>query len=120
MHAFRLHLLVLPFILILSSYPLHAEEPKQEHYWYRVEVQTGDSTYQCIGNSLLDEKAFSGLLKDGAAVLLEDAAYIDANGKIKSWQDWDPKATAKLYLNSRYVILVNPLKGDPRKPSQKK
>ena len=120
MYLCRLLFLISSFLVISTSVHLFAEEPKQEHYWYRVEVQTGDTTYQCIGSSTLDEKAFSGLIKDGAAVLLDDAAYIDSNSKIKSWQDWDPKASSRLYLNGRYIILVNPLKGDPRKPAGKK
>jgi hypothetical protein len=97
-----------------------SQEAKQERQWYRFEVQTGDSTYQCIGSSPYDEKELAKRLENEEFVLLDDAAYMDANGKIKSWMDWDPKASSRLYLNGRYVILINPLKGDPRKAALKK
>lgn len=97
-----------------------ADEAKQEQYWYRVEVQTGDTTYQCLGSTQYDEKELARRLDAEENIQLNDAAYIDANGKIKSWQDWDPKASSRLYLNGRYVILVNPLKGDPRKTGARK
>jgi len=119
-HLFR-QILILAFAFVaVFALNTYGEESKQERHWYRVEVQTGDTTYQCIGSSLLEEKEFAKQLNNEAFVLLDDAAYIDANGKIKTWQDWDPKASSRLYVNPAYVILFNPMKGDPRKPALKK
>ncbi|HTG01402.1 MAG TPA: hypothetical protein VK654_12555 [Nitrospirota bacterium] len=120
MSSFLRSLVLVSVFTSIAASRLAGEELKQDHFWYRIEVQTGDSTYQCIGSSASDEKELSRQIKEGAAVLLDDAAYIDSNGRIKSWKDWDAKASPRLYVNSRYIILVNPLKGDPRNPGSKK
>ena len=90
---------------------------KQERHWYRMEIQTGDATYQCIGSSILDEKEFAKQLSGSEFVVLDDVAYVDPTGKIKGWQEWDIKSFPRLYINPEYVILFNPMKGDPRKTS---
>jgi hypothetical protein len=97
-----------------------SEDVKPERHWYRLELQTGDTTYQCIGTSMLDEKEFARMLSGSELVLLDDVAYIDNNSKVKNWQEWDPKSSSRLYVNPRYVIFFNPMKGDPRKATSGK
>lgn len=97
-----------------------SEESKPERHWYRLEIQTGDTTYQCFGSSTFDEKEFALKMVGNDYLVLEDVAYIDANGKVKNWQDWDPKSSARLFINPRFVIMFNPMKGDPRKPASGK
>lgn len=87
-------------------------------YWYRLEIQTGDSTYQCLGSSPLDEKDFAKQLLGAEYIVLDDVSYIDTTGTTKGWQEWDPKAFPRLYINPRQVILFNPMKGDPRKAAK--
>ncbi len=110
-----LSFLILIAITILYAGTGMSEETKPTRHWYRLEIQTGDTTYQCLGSSPLDEKEFAKQLSGTEFIVLEDAAYIDTSGKAKSWQDWDPKTEPRLYLNPEYVIFFNPLKGDPRK-----
>ncbi len=88
--------------------------------WYRMEIQTGDTTYQCMGSSPLDEKEMAKKLESNEFIVLEDASYTDITGRAKGWQEWDPKTHPRLYINPRYVIFFNPLKGDPRKASSTK
>jgi hypothetical protein len=97
-----------------------SEESKPAPHWYRLEIQTGDTTYQCIGSSSLDELEFAQQLAGTEFVVLDDVTYIDPNGKIRSWQEWDPKALPRLYVNPQYVILFNPLKDDPKKGASSK
>lgn len=92
-----------------------SEESTAVRHWYRMEIQTGDSTYQCFGSSLLEEKEFAKQLLGTEYIVLDDVAYIDTTGTTKGWQEWDPKAFPRLYINPRHVILFNPMKGDPRK-----
>ncbi len=101
----------------LFAAPGTAEENKPALHWYRVEIQTGDTTYQCLGSSALDEKEFARQLSGDEFIALDDVAYLDSTGKIKGWQEWDPKSTSRLYVNPGYVIFFNPMKGDPRKSS---
>jgi hypothetical protein len=110
----RLYMLM-AFLFLLSVSVLPAEEPKAERHWYRFEVQTGDTTYQCIGSSPLDEEAMAKQLTADGFIILDNAAYMGTQGKIKSWKSWDPKASERLMLHTRYIILVNPLNGDPRR-----
>jgi hypothetical protein len=107
-------------VTIALVHPALSEEKKPEHFWYRLEIQTGDTTYQCIGSSLLAEKDFAQKIAGTEPVQLDDATYVDAGGKVKNWQDWDPKASSRVYVNPRYVILFNPLKGDPKKTAGSK
>jgi len=91
-------------ILIAMSFALCTttalcEDKKQELHWYRLEIQTGDSTYQCFGNSTFDEKEFAKLPIGTEFVALHDVAYIDNAGKVKGWQEWDSKALPRLYVN---------------------
>jgi len=113
---------VVCMILTMYSCTLNAtagrcEEVKQERHWYRLEIQTGDATYQCIGSSFLDEKEFAKQLASLEFIALDDVVYVDPTGKIKGWQEWDSKAFPRLYVNPEYVIFFNPMKGDPRKTS---
>jgi hypothetical protein len=93
------------------------DENKPVRHWYRLEIQTGDTTYQCLGSSPLDEKEFSKQLSGDDYIVLDDVAYLDSTGKIKGWQEWDPKSIPRLYVNPDYIILFNPMKDDPRKSS---
>ena len=103
------------FLFLLLVPPGWSEESTAVRYWYRLEIQTGDSTYQCLGSSLLDEKEFAKQLLGAEYIVLDDVAYIDTTGTAKGWQEWDPKAFPRLYINPRQVIFFNPMKGDPRK-----
>ena len=95
-----------------------SEESTAVRHWYRLEILTGDSTYQCLGSSLLDEKDFAKQLLGADFIMLDDVAYIDTTGTTKGWQEWDPKAFPRLYINPRQVIFFNPMKGDPRKSAK--
>ena len=107
-------------VFILVSSTAMSEEAKPAVHWYRLEIQTGNTTYQCIGNSPLDEQEFAKQLAGTNFIVLDDAAYVDAGGKIRSWQEWDPKALPRLYVNPEYVILFNPMTGDPLKSQSSK
>jgi len=100
---------------ILLATTCWSEESTAVRHWYRLEIQTGDSTYQCLGSSLLDEKEFAKQLLGAEYIVLDDISYIDTTGTTKGWQEWDPKAFPRLYINPRQVIFFNPMKGDPRK-----
>jgi hypothetical protein len=100
---------------ILVSTPGMCEETKPVLHWYRLEIQTGDTTYQCIGSSAFEEQEFAKQLSGTEFIVLDDVAYIDTTGKIRDWQEWDPKALSRLYVNPQYVILFNPMKDDPKK-----
>jgi hypothetical protein len=108
---------VIIFMASLVFYvpPGASNENKPIRHWYILEIQTGDTTYQCLGSSVLDEKEFAGQLSGDEYITLDDVEYLDSTGKIKRWQEWDPKATPRLYVNPGYIILFNPLKDDPRK-----
>jgi hypothetical protein len=95
-----------------------SEESTAARHWYRLEILTGDSTYQCLGSSLLDEKEFAKQLLGAEYIVLDDVSYIDTTGTTKGWQEWDPKAFPRLYINPRQVIFFNPMKGDPRKATK--
>jgi hypothetical protein len=97
-----------------------SEESTAVRHWYRLEIQTGDSTYQCLGSSLLDEREFAKQLLGAEYIVLDDISYIDTTGATKGWQEWDPKAFPRLYINPRHVIFFNPMKGDPRKTAKQK
>jgi len=97
-----------------------AEEAKPAVHWYRMEIQTGDSTYQCLGSSVLEEKEFSKQASGSEFIVLDNVAYLDSTGKVKGWQEWDPKAHPRLYVNPRYIVFFNPMKADPRKASSSK
>jgi hypothetical protein len=105
-------------ILIASN--VLSEESKPATHWYRLEIQTGDTSYQCMGSSALDEQEFAKQLAGTEFVVLDDVAYLDSSGKIRSWQEWDPKAMPRLYVNPQYVILFNPMTSDPKKGSPSK
>ena len=118
---------VFQLILILATIFLpaptvHGEEAKTTRYWYRLEIQTGDTTYQCMGSALLDEKEFAKQLAGTEYIALDDVSYLDnTTGLVKRWQEWDPNALPRLYVNPEYVILFTPMKGDPKKsPAPKK
>lgn len=100
-------------LLMLLATPGWSEEKAAAH-WYRLEIQTGETTYQCFGSSTLDEKEFAKQLSGTEFVVLDNVAYMDTTGKTKGWQDWDPKALPRLYINPKQVIFFNPMKGDPR------
>ncbi len=110
---------VIIFLVFMVFYalPAIASENKPNRYWYRLEIQTGDTTYQCLGSSSLEEKEFAKHLSGDSYIVLDDVEYLDSTGKIKSWQEWDPKSIPRLYVNPDYVILFNPMKDDPRKSS---
>jgi len=101
--------------VVFCAKPCISNENKPVRHWYRLEIQTGNSTYQCLGSSALDEKAFATQLKGDDYIVLDDVEYLDSSGKIKSWQEWDPKSVPRLYVNPDYVILFNPMKDDPRR-----
>lgn len=105
------------YLCTLSATAGHCEDVKQARHWYRLEIQTGEATYQCIGSSILDEKEFAKQFAGSEFIVLDDVAYVDPTGKIKGWQEWDTKAFPRLYVNPEYIIFFNPMKGDPRKPS---
>jgi hypothetical protein len=107
-------LIIAASILLFTTRGI-GEENKPIRHWYRLEIQTGDSTYQCMGSSTLDEKEFAKQLAGEDYIVLDDVEYIDSMGKIKKWQEWDPKALPRLYVNPDYVIFFNPMKDDPRK-----
>ncbi len=111
---------VLLLITVVHSKIGCCEEQKADRSWYRMEIQTGDTTYQCMGSSPLDEKAFAKRLETGEFIVLDDASYLDATGRAKDWHEWDPKTHPRLYINPQYVIFFNPLKGDLRKTSSTK
>ena len=100
---------------VLYANPCHSEEPAAIRHWYRLEIQTGDTTYQCLGSSFFDEKEFARQMAGTELVPLDDVAYLDNTGKLKGWQEWDPKSQPRLYINPKYVIFFNPMKGDPKK-----
>jgi len=91
------------------------DENKPIRHWYRLEIQTGDTTYQCLGSSALEEKEFEKQLSGDEYIVIDDVAYLDSTGKIKGWQEWDPKSIPRLYVNPEYVIFFNPMKEDPKK-----
>jgi len=101
--------------LALTASTVFGDEAKPSVHWYRLEIQTGDSTYQCLGSSLLDEKEFSKQASGTEFIVLDDVAYLDNTGKVKGWQ-----AHPRLYVNPRYVVFFNPMKADPRKASSSK
>lgn len=116
----RFHALVIIILLaslLVYAIPGTSNENKPIRHWYRLEIQTGDTTYQCIGSSVLDEKEFAKQLAGDDYIVLDDVSYLDNTGKIKGWQEWDPKSVPRLYVNPDYVILFNPMKDDPRKYS---
>lgn len=102
---------------LLSTGIAWSDEAKPLRHWYRIEMQTGDTTYQCMGSSALNETEFAKSLSSGDFIVLDDVAYLDTTGKIKGWQEWDPKSTSRLYVNPEFVVFFNPMKDDPRKPS---
>ncbi len=112
---------IVPLFLIITSIVLftpaaQSEETKTARHWYRLEIQTGDTTYQCMGSSLFDEKEFSKQLAGTDYITLEDVSYVDnTTGLVKRWQEWDPNALPRLYVNPDYVILFTPMKSDPKK-----
>jgi hypothetical protein len=113
-----IHIVLTAVLLLLThALPALSEESKPIRHWYRLELQTGDTTYQCIGSSPLDEKEFAKQLGGTEFVLLDDVAYIDSAGKAKDWQEWDPKSNPRLYVNPQYVIFFNPMKDDPKRTS---
>jgi hypothetical protein len=118
----RRHIIRLLFVVICILIASNAltEETKPMPHWYRLEIQTGDTTYQCIGSSTLEEQEFASQLAGTEFIALDDVSYIDPNGKIRSWQEWDPKALPRLYVNPQYVILFNPMKDDPKKGTSPK
>jgi len=118
----RLQIIRVVFVVtcILIATNALSEETKPVPHWYRLEIQIGDTTYQCIGSSTLDEQEFAKQLAGMEFVVLDDVAYIDPNGKLRSWQEWDPKALPRLYVNPQYVILFNPMKDDPKKTQPSK
>jgi hypothetical protein len=105
-------------VFILLAATGWSEESAAVRHWYRLEIQTGDTTYQCLGSSLSDEKEFAKQLLGAEYIVLDDVSYIDTTGTTKGWQEWDPKAFPRLYINPRHVILFNPMKGDPRKAAK--
>ncbi len=103
--------------MVFCALPGTSNENKPIRHWYRLEIQTGDTTYQCLGSSALDEEEFAKQLSGNGYIVLDDVAYLDSSGKIRGWQEWDPKSIPRLYVNPDYVILFNPMKDDPRKSS---
>jgi hypothetical protein len=101
--------------IVVYAIPGTSNENKPIRHWYRLEIQTGETTYQCLGSSVLDEKEFAKQLSGDEYIVLDDVEYLDSTGKIKGWQEWDPKSVPRLYVNPDYVILFNPMKDDPRK-----
>jgi hypothetical protein len=85
-------------IIVVASLVCYAilgakDEHKPTRHWYKLEIQTGDTTYQCLGSSALDEKEFAGQLSGDEYIILDDVEYLDSTGKIKRWQEWDTKST---------------------------
>jgi hypothetical protein len=76
---------VAAFILLATTG--WSEESPAVRYWYRLEIETGDSTYQCLGSSLLDEKQLARQLLGAEYIVLDDVAYIDTTGTTKGWQE---------------------------------
>lgn len=83
-------------------------------HWYRVEVAAGSETHSYFGRSALAEDEFMRRLQDGDYVALEELRYYDEEGHAQPWTEWDPSYLPRVYLNSRFVISVLPLNGDPR------
>ena len=106
-------MLVMAFVIFCGA-DARGEEKKTERHWYMMQIQTGSTTYQCFGSSLLDEKEMTKQLNGTEYVVLDDLVYRDNEGKIKSWQEWDPLMGARVYMNPKYIILFQPLPNEPR------
>jgi hypothetical protein len=100
--------------IVFFTRPGQGEEKKANYHWYKLNIQTGSSTFQCTGGSPLDEKEFVKQLAGTEYIALEDLVYMDQTGKVKSWQEWDARVQPRAYVNPKYVIFVNPMAGDPR------
>jgi hypothetical protein len=82
--------------------------------WYRVEMTSGPETFCVFGSSVVPEKDMVEALNGGGLVLLEDLVYYDEEGKARSWSEWDPHCQPRVYLNSKYMVSLMPMVGDPR------
>lgn len=105
-------------IFLTAAMGSFSEEKKAERHWYLFQIQTGSTTYQCFGSSVLGEKEMAKQLVGTDYIALDDLVYRDNQGKIKAWQEWDPAMGSRVYVNPKYVIFFQPLEGDPRKSSK--
>ena len=83
--------------------------------WYRVEVQIGAESYFFTGSSQFDEPELLRKLSSGDFFVLEDLVYIDEDGTVRPWTEWDPECHPRICLNGKFVLSVMPLVGDPRR-----
>ena len=86
-----------------------------QRHWYRVEMTSGIENFYMWGSSSLDEDALMAKMNDGAFVMLDDLIYFDEEGNAKGWSEGDPQCKPRVHLNSRFLISLMPLIGDPRK-----
>lgn len=83
--------------------------------WYRVEVQIGTESYFFTGSSDLSEAELLNVLSSGSFFCLNDLVYVDEQGDVHPWTEWDPECQPRIYLNGRLIISIMPLLGDPRR-----
>ncbi len=77
-------------------------------------MTAGPETFCVFGCSLLDEGQIAEQLNEGKLIMLEDLLYYDEEGKAKPWSEWDPHCEPRIYLNSKFLITLMPMVGDPR------
>ncbi len=110
------------FVLLLTAMNIialksSAEGSGKEVFWYEVSVQHGNGTYSFIGTSTLNIEVLIQKLKESGFIRLNNLVYpSESTGKViyYDWKEWDPVKKPQIYLNSRYVIYVQPLTGDPK------
>ena len=94
-----------------------ADDKSSKQYWYQVTISypTSEGKYTFAGISSLGEDALLSVLTKGEFIKLDECLYRDKSGNYKSWSEWDPMAVPRFYINSKYILTVQPLVGDPRK-----
>lgn len=83
--------------------------------WYRAEMTSGAENFYLWGASELGEQELLTKLATGEFVTLEDLIYFDEEGAPRSWNEWDPQCQPRVFLNSKFLVSLMPLVGDPRK-----
>jgi hypothetical protein len=82
--------------------------------WFRIGVRDGSSHgYAYLGTSINTLKELVKKVENGDYIRLDSLRYIDDDGLVKKWVQWDPNLIPSAYINPANIIAISQLKSDP-------
>jgi hypothetical protein len=88
--------------------------------WYKVRAKDEDGKgYTFVGSSQDEPDVLSKRAENGEYVKLGNLVYMDHQGEIKDWSEWDDSVVPVVYINPKSIFSIMQFKGDPRTTPKK-